>query len=481
MPFENRITPLRGQESPPDPFANLSNFDAEQQLLGAIMLNNRAYEYVVDLVVPSDFAHPAHGRLFFLIGQLITESRSANPVTLWPIIKSDQVFITNGIDASYLSRLAQSVVTVLNAPDYAKTIGELARRREIVIAAQALIRDAATVDPARSAALVIEDGEQKLFEIAEAATSGGPENIGSVSYAAIRRAEAAYQAGGIVLFETGLVDLDRILRGMAPGEMIVLGARPSMGKSSFAATVALNAAQAGKRSLFFSLEMTKEELAQRWLAGISGITTDQQRLGNIAADEWGRLVEAQQYLATLPIDVDDQPRLSVAQMRQRARRHKRRFGLELIIIDHLQLIRQGGKQENRRLEIGDATSMIKMTAKELGVPILVLSQLNRSVEQREDKRPQLSDLRESGDVEQDSDVVLFLFREEYYVERSNPRRRSATDTEEAYRAREADWNSDMDRVRGLAEIIIAKNRHGRTGTVTAAWSGERQRFENLAV
>jgi replicative DNA helicase len=252
-----------------------------------------------------------------------------------------------------------------------------------------------------------------------------------------------------------------------------------MGKSCLAGSVAMSAARRGKRVAMFSLEMTGAELAGRWIAGLTGITTDCQRHGKIEPGDWQRLVHAQEELRRLAIFVDDQPRLSVAQMRQRCRRMRRRAGLDLVIIDHLQLVRQGGKQESRRLEIGDASSMIKAIAKELGVPILVLSQLSRSPEQRDDKRPILSDLRESGDIEQDADVVMFLYRDEYYLQRAEPRRR-ASDTADGFASKQADWTDAMSAAKGIAEIIVAKNRHGRTGVAKAYFDGERQTFTDLA-
>ena len=461
-----------------DPITRLANVEAEQALLGALLLNNQALEHVADLVSPEDFSHPVHGRLFAAIGERIANGMRADIVTLRTQFEQDEALAKLG-GARYLTSLVGSVVSVIGAPSYARTIADLARRREILFAAQDVIADAASVTADRDATAVLDEAEQRLYEIAERGNrQGAPRPLSDALGMAITATEAAYRRGGAELTTTGLEAVDRIISGMGAGDLLVLAGRPAMGKSACAGTIAANCAKEGKRALVFSLEMTRVELAQRWIAGDTGITTDAQRTGRLDMIDWDRIVEAQHRLSQLPIMVDDQSRLSVNQMRQRARRVKRRSGLDLVIIDHLQLIRQGGKQESRRLEIGDATSMLKAIAKELQVPILLLSQLSRAVEGRDDKRPTLSDLKESGDIEQDADVVMFLYREEYYLTRSEPKRKGYR-SQEALATAEADWRAQVDAARGLAEIIVAKNRHGRTGIAKLAFDGERQRFENL--
>ncbi len=458
-----------------DAMGALVNIEAEQGLLGSLFLNNKAFEHVADLIAPEDFGHPAHGRIYSAISSLVANGTPANPATLAAIVKDDPA-----IGSPYLSQVAASAVTGINAPEYAKIIADLARRRDIISAAQDTIADAITVDPLRPAETVLDEAEERLFGIAENRTQyAGPVHIGTIMAETIGNIEAAFKAGGAITVDTGLTDLDRIISGMSPGDLCVLAGRPGMGKSAFAGTVAFNAAKLGKRVAIFSLEMSKQELSQRWLAGLTGISTDRQRHGQIEQREWDKLIEAGAAINSLGILVDDQPRLSVAQMRQRARRMRRRHGLDLIIIDHLHLIRQGGKQESRRLEIGDATSMLKAIAKELLVPVLLLAQLNRSVEHRDNKRPVLADLRESGDIEQDADVVLLLYREQYYLSRNQPRRKPGQTTE-SHTADLADWQDRCAEVDGLAEVEIAKNRHGRTDMVKLRFDGERQRFENLA-
>lgn len=462
-----------------DPLANLQNVQAEHALLGAIMIENRAFEHVADTVSHADFSYPVHGRIFRAIETLIGEGRPANPITLKNFFDADAAL--EGVGGhEYLANLVASAVTIVNCRSYAQTIADLARRRELVVAAQDMIADAAAVDAARPVDVVIDEAEERLFGLTDRRTGpAGPSRLGDSVSDTLGKIEEAYKSGGAIAVDTGLIDLDRIIAGMGAGDLCVLAARPSMGKSCLAGTVAANAAGQGKRVLFFTMEMSKQELSQRWLAALTGISTDRQRQGDLRGGDWQALIDAAQELNRLPIELDDQARLSVPQMRQRARRVRRRRGLDMIVIDHLQLIRQGGKQESRRLEIGDATSMLKAVAKELQVPILLLSQLSRAPEQRDDKRPVLSDLRESGDIEADADIVMLLYRDEYYLQRSEPKRKQ-NESRDAYAARLTDWQYDLESLKGVAEINVAKNRHGRTGVAKAFFDGERQRFDNLA-
>lgn len=481
-------------ESAADQFLALSNTGVEQALLGSLLINNAAYEHVADILVEADFANAVHGRIYASIATLVERGQPANAITLLHHFQQDGSLESIG-GPQYLARLAEAAVTVVNAPHYAATIADLSRRRDVLFVAQDIVADACDLSNAgRGAVDVIDDAEARFFEISErAARSGMPEGLGDIADRTVAMTEAVFRDGSIVV-DTGLVDVDRTLSGLTPGDLIIVGGRPSMGKSAWAGTVAVNVARtqpvvprriprgmaSGKVVLIFSLEMSKQQLSQRWLAGLAGIDTDRQRHGKIEPHEWQKLFDAKAELRRLPIFVDDQARLSVAQMRSRARRLKRRCGgLDLIIIDHLQHVRQGGKQENRRLEIGDITGTLKAVAKELDVPVIVLSQLSRALEQRDDKRPMLSDLRESGDIEQDADVVMFLYRDEYYLERLRPKRR-ANETSDGFAGREADWQSMMDEAHGIAEILIPKNRMSRVGMAKVAWLPERQRFENLA-
>lgn len=462
-----------------DPLSKLYSTEAEQALLGALFINNRVFENVADILSPEDFGTAVHGRIFGAIGAVVSEGGSATPVTLGKHFDHDDALARIG-GATYLGKLAAGAITTANSRYYAQTIADLARRRDIVLAAQDTIADAALVDVERPAAAVLDEAEERLYRIGDQRINqGGPRSLGDVLKSTIGAIEEAHKRGGAITIDTGLVDLDRIISGMGAGDLVVLAARPAMGKSCCAGNIALNAGRRGKKVAIFSLEMSREELAQRWLASITGIATDSQRHGKLCAADWQKMVEANKEIGPLQIFVDDQPRLSVPQMRQRARRMRRRHGLDLIIIDHLQLVRQGGKQESRRVEIGDASSMLKAIAKELKVPVLLLSQLNRGVENRDDKRPGLADLKESGDIEQDADVVMFLYREEYYLERQEPKRSQGM-TVEAFNDRVCDWQDRLRQCQGLAEIAVAKNRHGRTGTARVRFDGERQRFDNLA-
>lgn len=465
-----------GTEAAKDPLSVLCNIEAEQSLLGALLLNNKAFEHVVDIVAPEDFGHPSHARVYSAIAKLVSEGMPADPVTLLKMAEQDEV-----ITPAYISSLVSATVSVINAPHYAKTIADLAQRRHLVTAAQDIIADAVVVDLDRPANTILDEAEERLNNIAERSDKKHTSAmLGDIVEKTLAQIEAAYKIGGAITVDTGLTDLDKIISGMGAGDLVVMAGRPSMGKSAAAGTFALNAARKKKMVLIFSLEMTQAEIAGRWIAGLTGISTDNQRHGKLLREDWEKLAEARRLLSLLPIIVDDGSRLSVGTMRHRSRRIKRRMkNLGLIIIDHLQLVRQGGKQESRRLEIGDATSALKAMAKELGVPVLVLSQLSRAPEQRPDKRPILADLRESGDIEQDADVVLFLYRDEYYLERAEPKRKPGQ-TQAAYADELAQWNDHMRDARGIAEISVAKNRHGRTGTVKVHFDAERQRFEDLA-
>lgn len=479
----SNVRPLRPEAGISDEgfeaLKQLVNHEAEQALLGALLINNAAYDRVCDKLSFEDFAHPLHGQIYAAIGSVIASGSVADTLTLHGFFAGGDVYLQSG-GRSYLAQLAASAVTVINAPGYADAIADLARRRELVEISQELVNDAGVPMPDRLVSAVVEDIEQRLSEIAERnQTHQTARPMVAITRKVISDTEAVHAAGGAKFVNTGLLDLDHYLKGMAGGELIVLAGRPSMGKSALAGSIASNAADQGKRVGMFSLEMTGEELGQRWIAGRTGISTEKMRAGDLDMADWPRFRDAEAELGRLSIIVDDQARLSAASIRQRARRLQRRGGLDLVIIDHLQLIRQGGRQESRRTEIGDATSSLKAAAKELGVPVLLLSQISRKVEDRDDKRPMLSDLKESGDIEQDADVVLFLYREIYYLAKAEPRK-NGRESKEGYASRLADWEADCAKVKDLAEIIVGKNRHGRTGFVKIHFDENRQRFSNLS-
>jgi replicative DNA helicase len=461
---------------------HLVNHEAEQALLGTILLNNRAYDVASDALAFDDFGHPLHGRIYATIGSIIAGGGIANAVTLHAYFAQDQDAGFGGNPAGYIARLEICAVTVLNVAFYAKTIRGLALRRRLIEATQVIITDVTDVEAERDAEAVIDDAQQLLHDIGSTTTIGRPQPLSAVVTRTLEAIEAAYQraecgTSGAFVVDTGIGAVDQIIRGMGAGDLVVLAGRPAMGKTAAAGTIAINAADRGKVVAFFSLEMTAEQLAMRWIAGHTGISTDKQRHGELHQADWPALIGARDYIARLPIHVDDQPRLSVGQIRQRARRIRRQHGLDLVVIDHLQLMRQGVRQESRRIEIGDITSSLKAVAKELEVPIILVSQLNRALESRDDKRPTMADLKESGDIEQDADSIIFVHRDAYYLERGQPKRQARQSEEDHANAINA-WHDLLDAAIDRAELIVGKNRQGRTGTAHVGWDAQRQRFED---
>jgi replicative DNA helicase len=466
------------------------NTEAEQGLLGAILIDNRAFERVSDFLKADHFYTPAHGRIFAVIAKLLERGQIATPVTLKAAFDDDEDLAHLG-GAAYLADLAASVVTILNVEDYGRTIFELHLRRELIALGGDMVNTAHVHDIDTPPTEQIEAAERKLFELATVGEVGAGFIAFSKSLTkAIQMAEAAYRRDShITGVTTGLVDLNRKLGGMQPSDLIVLAGRPSMGKTALATNMAFKAAQAyadshGKEGAivaFFSLEMAAEQLATRILAEVSEVPSEKIRKGEVKDTEFRRFVEASQKLASVPLYIDDTPALSIAQVRTRARRLKRQFGLGMVVIDYLQLLRGSGGgrgPENRVQEISEITRGLKAIAKELSIPVLALSQLSRAVEQREDKRPQLSDLRESGTIEQDADVVMFVFREEYYVERDQPTVLK-DESQDKFNDRYARWQERLKNAHQIAEVIIGKQRHGPIGTVKLHFEGQFTRFSDL--
>jgi replicative DNA helicase len=489
----SKVTPLRegdaAYRTPP------ANIEAEQALLGAILVNNAAYERVSGFLLKDHFAEPVHGRIFAAIGKLIERGQIANPVTLKTLFDQDGALQEIG-GAQYLARLAASVVTIINAVDYGHAIHELHLRRQLITIGEDLVNDAYTHDLERDAPQQIETAEQRLFELATVGEfDGGFRAFKDSLKEAIQMAERAYQRSGRTTgISTGYVDLDKLLGGLHPADLVVIAGRPSMGKTALATNIGFNAARAfrgeqrpdgstgaadGARVGFFSLEMSSEQLATRILAEESGISSNEIRKGEVSKDDLYRFIEASNQIASKPFYIDDTPALTIAGLRTRARRLKRTSGLDLLIIDYLQLLRGSGdgRQDNRVNEISEITRGLKTLAKELEVPVIALSQLSRAVEQREDKRPMLSDLRESGSIEQDADVVMFVYREEYYLARGEPGRRPE-ESDEKYNERYERWHNRLKEKNGEAELIIAKQRHGPIGTVTLRFDHVTTRFED---
>ena len=464
------------------------NIDAEQALLGALLIDNDAYDKVSSFLEPNHFYVPVHGRVYEAVRALILRGQVATPVTLKAYFAGDEALANIG-GADYLERLSASAVSLVHSEDYGRVIVDLSLRRDLIRLGEAVVErgyDPAVEDTAINQ---IESAEGDLYLMAETgAPEGGFQTLGESLQTALEIAEHAYKRDGQLSgVATDFVDLDNLLGGLHKSDLIVLAGRPSMGKTALATNIAFNSARAhaaqsnvGAVVGFFSLEMSSEQLAMRILAEESGIRSDHIRRGKIKDDdEFVGLVRAGQDLSRVPLFIDDTPALSVAQLRTRARRLKRTEGLSLLVVDYLQLLRPQSRVENRVQEISQITQGIKALAKELDLPVLALSQLSRAVELREDKRPQLSDLRESGTIEQDSDVVMFIYREEYYLERSEPQQR-ADESGDRFNERYNRWQERYEKVAGLADVIIAKQRHGPIGRVGLRFEPETTRFHTYA-
>jgi replicative DNA helicase len=458
-------------------------------LLGSLLYDNGAYERILDKLQAGHFHEPFHQRLFAAVETHIRKGQLAEPILLADEFKRDPAFEELG-GLRYLADLVDRAPPAANAPDYARVIYDLALRRELIRIGGEISSEAQTGDPDRTARDQIEQAEQQLYTLAESGTA----STGFIGFADALRgavemaAEAYSRDGGLAGLSTGLIDLDQKLGGLHPSDLVILAGRPSMGKTALATNIAFNVARHyawepqpdGTRKTvnggvvaFFSLEMSAEQLAMRLLADVSGVSSDRLRKGEIDASEFGRVRDAAIEIQESPLFIDATGGLSIAKLAARARRLKRSSGLDLVVVDYLQLVTggDGRGQENRVQEVSMITQGLKALAKELSVPVIALSQLSRQVENREDKRPQLSDLRESGSIEQDADVVMFVFRESYYLGRGEPREGTPEHLQ---------WQEDMDRVGNLAEVIIGKQRHGPIGTVKLHFNADLTKFGNLA-
>jgi replicative DNA helicase len=465
------------------------NIEAEQALLGAILVNNEALYRVSDFLEPRHFYEPVHQKIYELASSLIRAGKIASPVTLKTFLPAD--FEIGGLSASqYLARLAAEATTVISAHDYGRTIYDLATRRALILIGEEMVNAAYDAPVDFAPRQQIEDAERRLYEIAETGRyDGGFQRFAQALTTAVDMAARAYQReGGLSGLATGLRDLDAKMGGLQPSDLIILAGRPGMGKTALATNVAYNVARAWAGEVrpdghtttvnggivgFFSLEMSAEQLATRIISERTGIPSSTIRRGSISEIDFEKIRDVSIELQSLPFFVDETGGLSVAQLAARARRLKRQRGLDLLVIDYIQLLQGSTRRalEGRVQEVTEITTSLKALAKELNVPVLALSQLSRQVENRDDKRPQLSDLRESGSIEQDADVVLFVFREEYYLSNKEPRPGS-----EEF----AKWQAEMDAVHGKAEIIIGKQRHGPTGTVQLQFEAAVTRFDDLA-
>ncbi len=456
------------------------NYEAEQALLGALLHNNASFEKVAEFLLPEHFADPMHARIFEAIGLLISQGHVADPITLKDYFTNNDALEDVG-GWRYLVNLAASVVSILNTHEYGRIIYDLYLRRKLIALGEDIVNEAHTPVPDLTAHDQMEKVEQQLFDLA---TTGhfdrGFYSFSEALTAALENAEVAFKNDSHVVGVTsGLTDIDKWLGGLHPSDLLILAGRPSMGKTALATNIAYNAALAhlkekqGANVAFFSLEMSAEQLATRILSQETGVGSDRIRRGEISNDDFIKFTEVGRTLAQLPLYIDDTPALSLTGLRTRARRLMRQKNIGLIIIDYLQLLHVAGKGkvDGRVQEISEISRGLKALAKELNVPVLALSQLSRAVEQRDDKRPQLADLRESGSIEQDADVVLFIFREEYYEARKKP----PEDTD-----KHVQWLQRMNQIYNKAEIIVAKHRHGPVGTVNLFFDSQFTKFGNLA-
>ncbi|PPB81775.1 replicative DNA helicase [Albidovulum inexpectatum] len=481
------VTTLRAADPAPTTEALPHNIEAEQQLLGAILTNNDVYDRIASLVKPEHFFEPVHQRIYEVAIARIQKNALASPVTLKAYFEDDEGLKALGGPA-YLVRLAGAAISAYAARDYAQMIHDLAVRRELMRLGQDITERARTISVDDDPNEQITQAEQRLYKLAEqGASEKGFVSFLKATTEAVQTALAAYQRdGGLAGISTGLIDLDKKLGGLHPSDLLILAGRPSMGKTSLATNIAFNIAKAYKKGIrpdgtegaisggvvgFFSLEMSAEQLAARILSEASEVPSEQIRRGDMTEAEFRRFVEAAKALEACPLYIDDTPALPINQVIARCRRLKRTHGLDVVFVDYLQLLRGTSRTDNRVQEIAEISMGLKALAKELNIPVVALSQLSRQVENREDKRPQLSDLRESGSIEQDADVVMFVFREEYYREREKP----ADHDLEAM----AKWQEIMEQVHGKAEVIIGKQRHGPIGTVELSFDGRFTRFGNL--
>ncbi|MGD9542489.1 replicative DNA helicase [Methylocystis sp.] len=464
------------------------NIEAEQALLGAILVNNDAFDRVSDFLKPEHFSEELHRRIYEVAAQLIRAGKLATVVTLKTFLADIELPAGVTIQA-YLARLAAEATTIINAEDYGRTVHDLAVRRELIVIGQDIVNtayDSPIDSPPRAQ---IEEAERQLYSIAETGRyDGGFQRFADALTTALDMASSAYMRDGHLSgIATGLLDLDDKMGGLQKSDLIIVAGRPGMGKTALATNIAFNVANAyqfetepdgshktvnGGIVGFFSLEMSAEQLATRVIAEQSGVASYKIRRGDINEDDFRRIADAARHMQSIPFYIDQSGGISIAQLTARARRLKRQKGLDLLVVDYLQLLAGSrSRNDNRVQELTEITTGLKALAKELNVPIIALSQLSRQVESRDDKRPQLSDLRESGSIEQDADVVMFVFREEYYLRNREPRE----GTEEHIQ-----WMAEMERAHGRAEAIIGKQRHGPTGTVQLAFEAEVTRFSNLA-
>lgn len=465
-----------------------SNIEAEQALLGALLVNNDALQHIGDQLRGEHFYEPLHARIFEAIQKFNNKGHIANPVTLRHYFDQDEALADIG-GGAYLAKLAAAAVTVININDYSRMIYDLSLKRQLIAIGEGVVNNAYTHQIDIPATSQIEEAEQKLFNISIEGT--GDKGFRSIRHSVIRAIEQTDHAlknqNHLVGITTGLQDLDKMLGGLKRSDLLILAGRPSMGKTALAVNMAYNAGlslfkkaraegvsakDAGSVG-FFSLEMSAEQLSTRMLSSASKLNSYSILNGKISPEEFSHLVRVSNEMSQMPFFIDDTPALSIAALRTRARRLHRTANLKLLVVDYLQLVRgsSASSQNNRVQEISEITQGLKAIAKELDIPVIALSQLSRAVEQRENKRPLLSDLRESGSIEQDADVVMFIYREEYYLSREQPKEGTPEHSK---------WMEEMDKALNVAEVIVAKHRQGAIGDVRLRFDASLTQFDNLA-
>ena len=459
-----------------DKFKELpNNIEAEQSVIGSILVTNEIFDEINTIISNSNFYDPMHQRIFEAIENLIYKGMLANPITLKGFFEDEKDDINI---PEYLVKITKFSTSTRQAIEYSKIIYDMFVRRELIKISEQTIDSAQISDLNTNGQTIIENSERLLFDLAEKGSfNSSLMKFDEAMKQTIEMASAAYKnEEGIVGVPTGLRDLDDRLGGLHQSDLIIIAGRPSMGKTALATNIAFNAAQklqdSGKKSsiAFFSLEMSSEQLSTRILAEQSKIKSNDIRRGRISDEQFDKFIETSKNISELPLYIDETPAISIAAMSNRTRRIKRLFGLDMIVVDYIQLMRGTFNNKDGRVqEISEITQGLKAIAKELSVPVVALSQLSRAVEQRDDKKPQLSDLRESGSIEQDADVVMFVYREAYYLERKEPR--PAT-------VEHAEWQAKMNEISNLAEIIIGKQRHGPTGNVMLEFEAMFTKFKD---
>ncbi len=451
-----------------------NNIEAEQSVIGSILVSNEIFDEIHTILSHINFYDPMHQKIFNAIETLIYKGMLANPITLKNYFEkeNDEINVPE-----YLVKVTKFSTSSRQAIEYSRIIYDMFVRRELIKISENTIDTAKQNDLNISGKSIIENSEKLLFDLAEKGSLNSPlMKFDEAMKYTIEMASNAYKnEEGIVGVPTGLTDLDDRLGGLHKSDLIIIAGRPSMGKTALATNIAFNAAQnlqsTGKKSsiAFFSLEMSSEQLSTRILAEQSKIKSNDIRRGRISEDQFDKFIKTSKNISELPLYIDETPAISIAALSNRARRIKRLFGLDMLVVDYIQLMRATNNKDGRVQEISEITQGLKAIAKELAIPVLALSQLSRAVEQRDDKQPQLSDLRESGSIEQDADVVMFVYREGYYLERKEPR--PAT-------VEHAEWQAKMNEVSNFAEIIIGKQRHGPTGNVQLEFDAMFTKFKD---